>query len=128
MGGVLQDCVVELFDRFDALDLDGIGKLFAEEIQGVDEISRGWLRGKGALGEYFATLGEMGVSDVKSSLSDFHTEDYGDTGVVTLMADQTYKVGGEPQSIRAPTTVVLHKTGGEWKIVLVHAVPLPENG
>ncbi len=126
MGTELERRVVDLFDRFDALDLDGMRDLFADDVQGVDEISRRWLRGKDTLNDYFAMLGEMGISDVKSVLSDFHTADYGDTGVVTLMADQTYRVGGEPQSIHAPMTVVFRRTGGDWKIALVHAVPLPE--
>ena len=42
-----------LFELFDALDTDAILELTTEDAQGIDEISRGWLRGRAALESYF---------------------------------------------------------------------------
>lgn len=122
----LEALVRRLLERFDDLDMEAIAELMADDVQGVDEISRAWLRGKSNIEGYFAQLGEMGVSDVKSSPDDFHATSWGDAGVVTLMVDQTYSAGGEHVHIVAPMTVVFRRDGGQWKIVLVAAVPLPD--
>lgn len=124
--GELETLVRRLLDRFDDLDMEAIAGLMADDVQGVDELSRGWLRGKSNIEGYFAQLGEMGVADVKSSASDFHATSWGDAGLVTLMIDQTYTAGGEHVHVVAPMTVVFRRDHGEWKIVLVSAVPLPD--
>lgn len=123
----LEGAVRKLLEHFDSLDQDAIAALMAEDVQGVDEISRGWLRGKSALSDYFGKLKEMAVTDIKTSVSGFHTTTWGDAGLVTLMADQTYSVAGEHQHVVAPMTVAFRREGVGWKIVLVHAVPLPEH-
>ncbi len=122
----LEALVRRLLERFDDLDMESIANLMADDVQGVDEISRAWLRGKSSIEAYFSQLGEMGVSDVKSSPDDFHATSWDDTGLVTLMVDQTYSAGGEHVHVVAPMTVVCRRDGGEWKIVLVSAVPLPD--
>ncbi len=120
--------VHQLLDRFDNLDMDGIAALMADDVQGVDEVSRGWLRGKTALQTYFGQLDEMGVADVKSATSDVHASSWDDTGLVTLMVDQTYTAGGEHVHVVAPMTVVCRREHGDWWIVRVAAVPLPGDG
>jgi hypothetical protein len=40
--------------------------------------------------------------------------------------EQTYRLDGEPRRGRAPLTVVFRRRDGEWKIVLMHVVALPE--
>lgn len=42
-----------VFELLDALDVDSIGAMLTDDAQGVDEISRGWMRGRGALEDYF---------------------------------------------------------------------------
>lgn len=122
----LEALVRQLLERFDNLDMKGIAGLMAGDVQGVDEISRQWMRGKHNLEAYFTQLETMGVSDVKSSLSDLHASSWGDTGLVTLMLDQTYSAGGEHTHVVAPMTVVSRRDGNEWRVVLVSAVPLPD--
>ncbi len=122
----LQALVQRLMERFDNLDMAAIEGMMGEDVQGVDEISRSWLRGRHNVKAYMAQLEEMGVSDVKSTTSDVHASSWGDTGLVTLMLDQTYSAGGEHVHIVAPMTVVFRREGGHWMIVLVSAVPLPE--
>lgn len=115
-----------LFDLFDRQKFDDLHAMFAEDAQGVDEISKRWIRGRDKLGGYFDQLREMGVSDIKSRLSDFAQKQWDDVALVTLVADQTYKVGGQPVAIRAPVSILFRRIGPAWKIELVHAVPLPE--
>lgn len=123
----LEKLVMKLFETFDRLDLDGISSLMSEEVQGVDEISRKWMRGRDSLKGYFDQLQTMGLTGVKSALSDLHTKTWGDVGVVTCFLEQRYTAEGQPTVIHAPTTILAKREGGEWKVTLVHAVPLPED-
>jgi ketosteroid isomerase-like protein len=34
---------------------------------------------------------------------------------------------GTPQHISAPTTMILRRDDGAWKLVLFHSIPLPEH-
>jgi ketosteroid isomerase-like protein len=53
--------------------------------------------------------------------------EWGDTALVTLVLDQTYTLGGERRSLHAPSSVVLRREDGAWRIALVHSVPLGES-
>lgn len=44
-----------LFDVFDRQDVPKLEKMFADDVQGVDEISRRWMRGHGGIDFYFET-------------------------------------------------------------------------
>lgn len=118
--------VRELFARFDRQDWKGIKALLSDDPQGVDEISRRWLRGKGAIDGYFAELQKMGVDGIRSKPSDFAVKQYGDVALVTCMVDQRYEADGADVSITAPVSVLFHRRGAEWKIESIHAVALPE--
>jgi ketosteroid isomerase-like protein len=117
--------VRELFEAVDALDFETIGRHIADDAQGVDELSRGWLRGRAALEAYFRQL-EGSIESVESQLSDIHATEWGDAGLVTCKVDQTYRMGGQEQRIQAPTSVVCRRENGDWRVVLLHSVPLPE--
>ena len=45
-----------------------------------------------------------------------------DVGLVTFVLDQTYQMDGQQQTISAPTSVVLVRHDGDWKIALIHTV------
>jgi ketosteroid isomerase-like protein len=121
-----EEVVGELFRAFDALDLTRVEALAADDIQGVDELSGGWRRGRGALRAYFEEVKAAGLADLHSTTSDVTTTEWADTAVVTLVLDQTYSLGDESQQIRAPTSVVMRRESEEWRLTLVHSVPLPE--
>jgi ketosteroid isomerase-like protein len=114
-----------LFEALDRKDFDGIVRLATDDVQGVDEISRGWLRGRAAMEAYFKSLGEQ-ASNIRSTLSDIHAVEVGDVGILTLVVDQEYDIGGQRTSIHAPTSIVVRRVGGDWRIVLLHSVPLAE--
>jgi hypothetical protein len=121
----LQQTVSQLLERLDEMDLEGLGGMVDDEVQGVDEIARKWMRGRPAIERYFSQLKDT-VQDVRSRMSEVHETAWGDAGLVTFVLDQTYTMDGQQQSISAPTSIVFRRRGSDWKIVLIHTVPLPE--
>ncbi len=117
-----------LWDLFDRLEMDEMKEMFADDFQGVDELSRKWMRGKSAIEDYMKQLQEMGIGDIQSKLSDMATKHWDDIALVTCMADQTYSLGGEQVTITAPVSVLFRYINGDWKIEMVQAVPLSEEG
>lgn len=114
-----------LLERLDSLDMDGLAAMFTDDAQGVDEISRGWTRGRAALEAYLAHL-QGTVTDVRSRLSDFQAITWADTGLVTFVLDQTYSMNGQEQRLSAPTSLVFHRQEDGWKVALIHSVPIPD--
>ncbi len=127
MNHELEDIVRRMFEDVDRMDFDAVAELFTDDVQEVDEISRRWMRGSADVHEYFKQMGPM-LSDLKSSLSDVHSVTWGDAGIVTCWLDQSYTFEGRTASVSAPTTFVFRRAGGEWKIALIHSLPLPEEG
>jgi uncharacterized protein (TIGR02246 family) len=125
MAGELEAVAQEMVAALDRNDPDGMLALAAEDVQGIDEISHRWLRGSGEVGNYVRQLASM-VSDVRSTLDDVHETVVGDVGVLTAWLEQDYTLDGQQQHISAPTTLVFHRAGGDWKILLFHSVPLPD--
>jgi ketosteroid isomerase-like protein len=127
VASTLESVARELFDALDGKDFDRIVRLATDDVQLIDEISRGWLRGRAEMEAYLKSLGEQ-VSNIRSTLSDLHTVDVGEVGIVTLVLDQEYDMGGQRTSIHAPTSIVARRVEGDWRIVLLHTVPLAEDG
>jgi ketosteroid isomerase-like protein len=123
--GSLQERVEQMLDRLDAMDIDGVSAMLTDDTQSVDEISRGWTRGRAAAEAFMADLKDS-VSDVQSRMSDARESRWGDVGLVTCVLDQTYTLDGERQSVSAPASIVLRHEDGDWKVALFHSVPLPE--
>jgi ketosteroid isomerase-like protein len=124
MAGELETVTREMFGALDRGDADGMIRLGAEEMQGIDEISRRWMRGLVEVGDYLRQLLGM-VQGVRSTVSDVHETIVGDTGLVTCWLEQEYTLEGAPQHIFAPTTLLFRRDGDDWKITLFHSVPLP---
>ena len=121
----LQQTVSRLLERLDAMDLEALGGMVDDEVQGVDEIARGWMRGRPAIERYLSQLKDT-VSDVRSRMSDVQEDAWGDAGLVTFVLHQNYTLAGQQQTISAPTSIVFRRRESDWKIVLIHTVPLPE--
>jgi ketosteroid isomerase-like protein len=116
--------VRRLIDDFDSLDFEAVRGYLTTDAQAVEEISRRWMRDSGEIADYFAQLKPI-LSDVRSRLNDVHEVTWGDTGLVTLWLEQSYVLDGQAQQVSAPTTMVLRREHGNWKIALIHSVPLP---
>ena len=121
----LESLARELIDALDRKDFDRIVRLATDDVQAVDEISRRWLRGRAALEAYFTSAAEQ-VSNIRSTLSDLHAVEVGDVGILTMVLDQDYDMGGQRTSIHAPTSIVVRRMDGDWRMVLLHTVPLAE--
>jgi ketosteroid isomerase-like protein len=114
-----------ILERLDALDMEALGATFTDDAQGIDELTRGWRRGRKAINAYLSELAGT-VSDVRSQATDLHATSWGDTGVVTFVLEQTYQMDGETQSLSAPTSLVFRRQDDGWKVALIHSAPLPE--
>jgi ketosteroid isomerase-like protein len=124
MAGPLEGLTRRMFEALDRSDAESMIALGAQDMQGVDEISRRWLRGSGEVGDYLRQLIGM-VSGVRSTFSDVHEVVRDDTGILTCWLEQDYTLGGKAEHVSAPTTLVFRREFGDWKIVLFHSVPLP---
>jgi len=125
MSGTLESAANELVAAIDSLDVERIVEAATEDAQGVDEISRRWLRGRSELDGYLHRL--LGsVSDVRTELRDAEERVWGDTGILTCWLEQDYTLEGSAQHVSAPTTILFRREDGEWKLALFHSIPLPE--
>jgi hypothetical protein len=117
------DTLLTFFAALDGLDAGAMGACCSDGVALVDEISRCWLRGRAEVEAYLLqTL--AATETVQSQLADIHCEQQGATAWITGWLQQTYSFDDKQQTITAPTTAVLQLEGGEWKLVLLHALPL----
>ena len=112
-----------LFELIDAMDVARMTAMMTDDVQGVDEVSRGWLRGHAAVEDYFERMREL-IDDLHSELREVRASEWGDAAVVTCVLDQTYTLDGRHQRITAPTSVTFRREHGEWKVALLHSVPI----
>jgi ketosteroid isomerase-like protein len=126
MAGELEEAASALIAALDDRDVDRMLTAAADGAQGVDELSRRWLRGRDELDAYLRQL-TAAVSDVRTELRDAQEQTWGDTGLLTCWLDQDYTLGSEHQHISAPTTMVFRRQDGVWKLALFHSIPLPEH-
>jgi uncharacterized protein (TIGR02246 family) len=127
MSGQLEQVVTDFLAALDSLDVDAMLQGLTDDAQGVDEISRRWIRGRADLSAYIRQLASS-VSSIRTEVTDVSASIFGDVGVVTCWLDQTYTLEGQEQSVSAPTTIVFRNEDGDWKLSLFHSVPLPEQG
>jgi len=125
MAGELSNVVNDFVAALDSLDIDRLMGGFTDDAQGVDEISRRWIRGRGALEAYLGQLFRA-VSNVRTELRDLEEHVWGDVGIVTCWLEQDYVLEGNAQHVSAPTTIAFRRDGGTWKLALFHSIPLPE--
>jgi ketosteroid isomerase-like protein len=124
MGGALETATRQLFDALDKRDAELIIRSAAKDVQGVDELSRRWMRGLDGLGTYFRETLPM-VEDIHSTLNDMSETVQGDLGFVTCWLEQDYTFEGKPTHVSAPTTIAFRREHDGWKLLLIHSVPMP---
>jgi uncharacterized protein (TIGR02246 family) len=121
----LEQIAQRLFELIDSVDVDGVKSLITDDCEEVDEISRTWRRGRAAVEAYFDQVFSV-VSDIHTDVRDVAAREWADTGVVTCVIDQTYLVDGRTERITAPTSLVLRREEGNWRLALMHTVPLSD--
>jgi len=114
-----------LFGMVDALDIDGIKGLITDDCEEVDEISRTWRRGRATVEAYFEEV-LSAIQDVHTDIRDLAVREWTDTGVITCVIDQTYRYQGRNERVIAPTTLLARREGDDWRIALMHTVPVPD--
>lgn len=114
----------EFFQWLDAKDETALRAVIAEDAQGVDELTRGWMRGHSALERYFMD-NLPAMAEIHSRLDDLDARRWGDLEVETFMLRQSYVFEGTRYEIEAPTTMIWRLGGDRPKLVLVHSIPLP---
>ena len=124
MGGELETATRQLFKALDEKDTDSLIGSLARDVQGVDEISRRWMRGVGAISTYFRETMKM-IEDIQSTINDVRETVNGDIGFVTFWLEQDYALDGQRTHVSAPTTLAFRRESDRWKTLLIHTVPLP---
>jgi ketosteroid isomerase-like protein len=124
VAGELTSLVVRFLDALDRGDADVATGLISADAQGIDEVSRRWIRGQDELKAFAGRLLGMGL-DLRSEIRDAHEATWGDTGIVTFWLEQDATVDGAREHVSAPTTYVFRREDGEWRLVLGHSIPLP---
>src|SRR5438477_4313835 len=122
--GELQAALEDMFAAFERGDADMLVASVGSEAQGVDEISRKWMRGTDEVRNYLRGLVSM-VSDINTLVSDGKEAIDGDDGLLTCWLEQDYTFEGTPQHVSAPTTVIFKREAGAWTFSLFHSIPLP---
>src|SRR5262245_16910870 len=89
VSGALEAAARQFTASLDALEVDAMVSVLADDVEGVEEISRQWLRGRDAVAGYMRELATQ-VGDITTSLRDVNERVWGDVGVVTCWLDQTY--------------------------------------
>ena len=124
MGGELETATRQLFKALDEKDTDSLIGSLARDVQGVDEISRRWMRGVDAISTYFQETMKM-IEDIQSTINDVRETVNGDIGFVTFWLEQDYTLDGQRTHVSAPTTLAFRRESDRWKTLLIHTVPLP---
>ena len=112
-----------LFDAVDVLDFERALATLADDVQSVNEMSRSWLRGKDAKAASYANI-DGTMAGGESELSDVRAEVWGDIALVTLWLEQDYTYEGTSHHVSAPSSFLLRRDDGAWKIVLIHSIPV----
>ena len=122
--GELQTALDEFFAAFERGDGDALAAAIDSDAQGVDEISRRWIRGTDEVRTYVRGLVSM-VTGIKTVFHDGSETINGDAGLLTCWMEQDYLLDDAMQHVSAPTTVQFRRDPTGWKMTLFHSIPLP---
>ena len=61
-----------------------------------------------------------------SEIKDPQESDWGKVALITFVLEQTYTMNGQQQNISAPTSILFRRENDDWKIALIHTVPIAE--
>jgi ketosteroid isomerase-like protein len=125
MAGQMERVLRESIAASDRKDFKVFLTFLTADAQLVDEISRRWVRGRPAIAEYFKNVGPQ-INDLHSEFSNVSEKATGDAGILTCWMEQDYTMKRKRTHISCPVTVAFRRLRGNWRISLIHAVPLPE--
>ena len=114
----------EFFHHLDAKDEPYLRAAYADDAQGIDEISRDWLRGRAAVEKYW-TDNLPRLSEIHSTIEQSEVRRWDDVEVETFVLQQHYVYDDMVVRIEAPTTIIWRREDDAWRIALFHSIPLP---
>jgi hypothetical protein len=114
----------EFLHHLDAKDEPYLRAAFADYAQAVDEISRGWTRGREAVQAYI-TDNLPRLSEIHSTVEQSEVRRWDDVEVETFVLHQHYVYDDIVVRIEAPTTLIWRREDDVWRIALFHSIPLP---
>lgn len=120
----VEDVVRGAYEAMETMNTEHVRALLADDMQAVDGLMRTWRRGLGEIGAHLGAL-ESSLERWGSDISDMVVRDYGDTAVVTYTVAEKYSFRGVRYEDLAPSSMVLRRVDGNWKIVLFQSIPLP---
>ncbi len=120
----IESFVHDIYEAMEALDVPRVRTMLdTEQIQAVDAVMKTWKRGLGEIGAHLSTL-EDNVSDESSVISDMDVREWGDVAVVTYSVEQWYTFAGVRHHEVSPSTMILRRIDGDWKLALFQSVPI----
>jgi ketosteroid isomerase-like protein len=117
--GPLERLSREFWAHFDAKDHEALVAMMTADAMETDDLAQSWLRGRAAIGEHFAGMGER-YEDSQTVLEDVEVTETTDTAVVTCVVHYQMRWDGQPGSWRWPTTMIFVRQGGVWRLALLH--------
>jgi ketosteroid isomerase-like protein len=123
-GTDVEQFVRDAYRAMETVDVARVATMLADDLQAVDGLMRTWKRGLGEVGAHLSAL-ESSLQRWGSQLSDMHVQEYGDIAIATYQVEEKYSFQGVDYVDIAPTSMVLRRVDGEWRIVLFQSVPMP---
>ncbi len=121
----VEEFVRSAYRAMETVDVAKIRTMLADDLQAVDGLMRTWKRGVGEIGQHLSAL-ESSLQRWGSEISDMQVRDYGETAIATYLVEEKYSFQGREYVDVAPSSMVLRRVDGQWRIVLFQSVPLPQ--
>lgn len=115
--------VERMLSALQRLDHDAIMACMSDDVCGLDEITKTFVRGRAAMDAYVSDLVAKAPA-VTSHILDFHEIVTADAAFVTCRLEQRYVLDGVERVHHTPTTYGFRVVDEHWKICVFHSVPL----
>lgn len=111
----------DLFAKLDAEQFDAVAERLDASVELADEITGEWLRGVDRVGGYLRVQRDI-VTDVTSKIDSIQSSLVTDRlGLVTFMAHQRYRLGGDPKTeTLTGSALFAMEDEGDWLLRLLH--------
>jgi len=109
----------EFWAFFDAKDYDALSGMMTDDAVETDDFAKVWLRGREAIRDNFARIGER-YEDSRTAIEDVTATATSSMAVVTCVVRYQMRWDGQPVSVDAPTTIVFVDESGVWKVAMLH--------
>jgi ketosteroid isomerase-like protein len=117
-----EDVFRHVLALLDAGDLVAVADLLEDDVQGVDDLRRGWIHGWHTVLACWAEL-DGAVRGLRSQPLAVHVVGWDDAAVVTCLLDRRFALCGRPHRVTAPASITLRRRDGRWRVAVLHVAP-----